>query len=103
MNDAMGDPTFRIIDDQTIVDDYQITHDYYDHRDADRDLDIVLPVHRFKEMQTAGLIGGVSETHFSFMGHMTGHHVETLVNRTAPQVVRVLKQLEVDTVLLTPV
>ncbi len=102
MNDAMGDPSFRIIDGQTILGDYQITHDYYDHRDADRDLNIVFPVQRLKEMQAAGLIGGVSEMHFSFMGHITGNHVDTLVKSTAPQVVGALKQLDVDAVLLTP-
>jgi len=102
MRDAMGDPTFRILDAQTIADDFKITHDYYDHRDADRDLNIVFPVQRLKEMHAAGHIGSVSEMHFSFMGHIVGRHVETLVNRTAPQVAKILKQLKVDVVLLTP-
>jgi len=86
----------------SIADDYTITHDYYDHRDADRDLNIVFPITRLKEMQRAGYIGSVSDMHFSFMGHIDGHHVGTLVNRTAPQVVRILKDLKVDVVLLTP-
>jgi len=102
MNDPMGDPTFRVLDGQTIANDYRITHDYYDHRDADRDLNIVFPIQRLKEMQAAGHIGGVAEMHFSFMGHIDGRHVETLVNRTAPQVAKILKQLKVDVVLLTP-
>ncbi len=102
MADPAGDPTFRIIDAQTIAGDYKITHDYYDHRDADRDLNIVFPVTRLKEMHTAGCIGAISDMHFSFMGHIDGRHVETLVNRTAPQVVRILKELKVDVVLLTP-
>jgi len=102
MTDPMGDPTFRIVDAQSIAADYKITHDYYDHRDADRDLNIVFPITRLKEMQTAGRIGAVSDMHFSFMGHIDGRHVATLVNRTAPQVVRILKDLQVDIVLLTP-
>lgn len=102
MTDSKGDPSFRIIDGTTIVDNYTITHDYYDHRDADRDLNIVFPITRIKEMQCAGLIGSVSEKHFSFMGHIDGHHVGTLVNRTAPQVADILKRMHVEVVLLTP-
>jgi D-proline reductase (dithiol) PrdB len=102
MLDGMGDPSFRIIDPETIARDYRITHDYYDHRDADRDLNIVFPITRLKEMVAARCAGAVAERHFSFMGHITGHHVGTLVDRTAPRVARMLKDMEVDAVLLTP-
>lgn len=102
MMDAMGDPSFRIIDPETIAEDYRVTHDYYDHRDADRDLNIVFPITRLKEMLAERCVGAVSEMHFSFMGHITGHHVGTLVSRTAPQVARMLKDMKVDAVLLTP-
>jgi D-proline reductase (dithiol) PrdB len=102
MKDSQGDPSFRIIDPETIADDYRITHDYYDHRDADRDLNVVFPIVRLKEMLAGHLVGAVSEMHFSFMGHIDGHHVATLVNRTAPRVARMLKEMKVDAVLLTP-
>jgi D-proline reductase (dithiol) PrdB len=102
MGDSDGDPTFRCIDSRTIEEEYTITHDYYDHRDADLDLNIVFPVTRLKEMQRAGCIGSLSEKNFSFMGHIDGRHVSTLVGRTAPQVAHMLKDLEVDIVLLTP-
>lgn len=102
MTDPDGDPYFRIIDPQTIEKEYRITHDYYDHRDADQDLNIVFPISRLKELQNEGYIGNLSEWHFSFMGHITGNHVQTLVNRTGPQVARILNELKVDVVLLTP-
>jgi D-proline reductase (dithiol) PrdB len=102
MKDPLGDPSFRIIDPQTITGDYRITHDYYDHRDADRDLNIVFPVTRLKEMFTEHCIGAISEIHFSFMGHIDGHHVATLINQTAPRVARMLKEMKVDAALLTP-
>ena len=57
MLDPRGDPTLRVIDGETIETDYAITHDYYDHRDADRDLNVVFPITRLKEMQAAGTIG----------------------------------------------
>jgi D-proline reductase (dithiol) PrdB len=102
MTDSMGDPTFRVIDAGTITGDYTITHDYYDHRDADRDLNIVFPIERLEELHAIGCIGGLSDMHFSFMGHIDGRHVETLLNRKVPRVARILKDLQVDAVLLTP-
>jgi D-proline reductase (dithiol) PrdB len=102
MGDAYGDPTFRTLDSRTIANDYKITHDYYDHGDADRDLNVVFPITRLKEMQAAGCIGALSEKHFGFMGHIKGPHVATLVQRTAPQVAHMLKEMAVDVVLLIP-
>jgi D-proline reductase (dithiol) PrdB len=102
MTDPKGDPSFRVLDAGTIENDYIITHDYYDHRDADRDLNIVLPVSHLKAMQAAGRTGATARRHFSFMGHIDGPHIETLINRTAPQVAAMLLQDRVDAVLLTP-
>jgi len=102
MTDSDGDPSFRVIDAQTIAEDYTITHDYFDHRDADRDLNVVFPITRLEEMRNAGVIGAVADRHYSFMGHIDGSHVRTLINRTAPRVARMLKRERVDAVLLTP-
>lgn len=102
MQDSQGDSSFRVIDGRTIAEDYKITHDYYDHRDADRDLNIVFPVTRIKEMEAAGCIGKVSDEHFSLMGHIDGRHVQTLIDRTAPEIARRLVDAGVDYVLLTP-
>ncbi len=44
MKDPNGDPTFRQIDVRRPLTDLVITHDYYDHSDADRDINIVFPV-----------------------------------------------------------
>lgn len=102
MTDPNGDPSYRILDAATIETDYTITHDYYDHRDADRDLNIVLPIGHLKAMQAADHIGAVARRHFSFMGHIKGPHVRTLIHRTAPQVAGMLFEDRVDAVLLTP-
>jgi D-proline reductase (dithiol) PrdB len=79
-----------------------ITHDYYDHADADRDVNIVFPVERLRELAAAGEIGKLAERHYAFMGHITGPHVETLRRRTGPEVAALLKKAGVDVVLLTP-
>ncbi len=79
-----------------------ITHNYYDHRDADLDINIVLPTDRLRERESERTIGGIARRHFSFMGHILGRHVDTLVTRTGPEVAALLKGDGADIVFLTP-
>lgn len=102
MQDSEGDPSFRIITGDTIKNGYTITHDYYDHSDAEEDLNIVFPLDRLRELEEEGIIGKLSDKHYSFMGHIDGQHITTLVNKSAKQVIEKLKQEAVDVVLLTP-
>jgi D-proline reductase (dithiol) PrdB len=102
MQDEEGDPTFRQIPSNTAVDDLMITHNYYDHSDADQDIDVVFPLDRLRELEIEGMIGRVAPRHFSFMGHILGRHIDTLIKRTGPEVARMLKSDGVDAVFLTP-
>ncbi|HVN71158.1 MAG TPA: glycine/sarcosine/betaine reductase selenoprotein B family protein [Desulfomonilia bacterium] len=102
MHDTNGDPTFRKIERDTPVSDLTITHDYYDHTDADRDINIVFPVERLRELASKGLIGSLAQSHYGFMGHITGPHIYTLSEVSAPEVASRMKKQEVDCVLLTP-
>ena len=79
-----------------------ITHDYYDHSDADRDINIVFPIQRLQEFEKEGVIGRMANIHYSFMGHITDRHILTLISSTAPEVARRLMEDNVDAVLLTP-
>ncbi len=102
MEDREGDPTFRVIHADRSVKDLMITHDYYDHSDADRDINIVFPLERLRELEKEGIIGKVADRHYGFMGHILGRHIPTLINRSAPGVARRLKEDRVDVLLLTP-
>jgi D-proline reductase (dithiol) PrdB len=102
MQDDNGDPSYRVVDAERPLNTLMITHDYYDHTDADRDINIVFPVERLKELEKEGTIGKVSDIHFSYMGHITGPHIHTLVHKTALDVAYLLKSEGVDAVLLTP-
>jgi D-proline reductase (dithiol) PrdB len=102
MTDSDGDPSYRVLDGKTLFDDFQITHDYYDHSDADKDPNIVFPLERLTELVAEGLVGGLARQHYAFMGHIDGRHIATLVEKTAREVAQKLKQEQVDTVLLTP-
>jgi D-proline reductase (dithiol) PrdB len=102
MRDREGDPSFRVIDLSRRVSDLTITHDYYDHSDADQDINIVFPTERLQELEREGIIGHVARFHYGFMGHILGRHIETLVNESAPEVARKLNADAIDVVLLTP-
>ena len=101
MADPRGDASYRAIPPDTAPEALTITHDYYDHRDAERDLNILFPLGLFRDLVRGGQIGSLA-TCYSFMGHIEPPHVTTLLQRTAPQVADKLKQEQVDAVLLTP-
>jgi D-proline reductase (dithiol) PrdB len=102
MADPKGDPTFRIIPANVSQAELTITHDYYDHRDADRDYNIVFPLDRLHDLVDAGYLGGLTSRHFSFMGHIGGRHVETLQQESLPALLQLLKPEAPDFVLLIP-
>ncbi len=102
MSDKDGDPSFRVIPQAASQPALCITHDYYDHRDADKDVNIVLPLDRLREFAHAGEIGAVAPSHYSFMGHIDGRHIERLLAETAPDVARRLLHERADAVVLTP-
>ncbi|NNJ11996.1 hypothetical protein EKD04_016810 [Chloroflexales bacterium ZM16-3] len=101
MDDSHGDPSFRAIAASTPAEQLMITHDYYDHRDAEHDLNILFPLALGRELVAQGALGGLG-TSYSFMGHIEPPHVATLLRRTAPEVARQLRQEQIDAVLLTP-
>jgi D-proline reductase (dithiol) PrdB len=102
MIDQNGDPSLRVIEGAVSTDDLMITHDYYDHKDADKDINIVFPIERLREFEKARLIKSVAPVHFSFMGHIVGPYIKTLTEVTALDAAQRLKSEGVDIVLLTP-
>ncbi len=102
MVDPGGDPSFREVPMNAAPTDLIITHDYYDHADAERDLNLVFPAGRLREAVAAGVVGRLHGVGYSFMGHIDGAHVETLRRRSAPEVARRLAGAHVDYALLVP-
>ena len=102
MRDKNGDPSYRQLNGETLFADFRITHDYYDHADARKDPNIILPLDRARELVNEGIVGSLAENHYAFMGHIDGPHIATLVKTTAREVAQRLKQDRVDLVLLTP-
>jgi len=102
MKDREGDPSYRAISSDTPRDELTITHNYYDHRDALKDPGVVFPLDVLVDMGKAGEVGSVNSLHYSFMGHVTGKHLPTLIEQSAPEVAAALRKDGVGAVLLSP-
>jgi D-proline reductase (dithiol) PrdB len=102
MDDPDGDPSFREIPSDARKEDLTITHKYYDHSAADRDINVVLPLDRMREFVAGGRIRGVAPAVYGFMGHIHGRHLSMLLAESAPEVARCLKTDGADAVVLTP-
>ncbi len=102
MSDPEGDPSFREIASDVDPRRLTITHKYYDHAAADRDINVVLPLARLRELRDERLVGGIAPRAYSFMGHIDGRHVATLIDETAPVVAHRLRADGAEAVFLTP-
>jgi D-proline reductase (dithiol) PrdB len=102
MQNPLGDPSFRQIPATAPPKLLTITHDYYDHRDADRDVNIVFPIARLQELAARGAIGAVAPRHLGFMGHVEGDLIPILQQQTAPAATALLTAHQVDVALLFP-
>ncbi len=97
-----GDASYRVIAGDVRSDELTITHDYYDHRAADRDLNCVFPLERLHELVRAGEVGGVAPRHVGMMGHILGAERRRLVAVTAQEVAALFRDDRVDAVLASP-
>jgi len=97
-----GDASYREIPCDTPKDEYMITHDYYDHSDADKDINVVFPLDRLSEFAKEGRIGAVAPVNYSFMGHIAGVQMEILISETAPALAEKIKESGTDVVIFTP-
>ena len=63
-------------------------------------MNIQLPVHRFLELEAEGRIGSLAETNLSFMGYQP--NTKEWREKYGPEAAGLMKEEEVDAVLLTP-
>ena len=71
----------------------------FDRSGFQRDLNVVYPIDRLRELAQEGLIGGVAETHYTVMGSTD----PAGMTKAADQIVGQLRQEGIDAVLLSPV
>lgn len=58
--------TFRVLPRDVQAGDVTITQPAYDRRDAQRDLNLVFPIERLRELEAAGVIGRLASEHYGF-------------------------------------
>lgn len=93
--------SYRRIPKDTPAQDLVINYAYYDHSDADKDPNIVLPIDRFRELEQEGFIGELAETCYGLgMGRM--YKRTALQTQLAPEIARELKATEVDVLFCVP-
>ena len=80
---------------------FMISDDYYNHQDADRNINCVFPLERLRELAAEGVIGEVAPQHYS--GFMGRTYTRTAVlTEAAPALARRLKEEGVDVFVLVP-
>jgi D-proline reductase (dithiol) PrdB len=81
--------------------DFQIQDAYYDHGDADRDVNCLFPIERLRELAADGTIGSLAPRLWSgFMGRI--YQRRAVVEEHAPALAKELANDEVDLFLLVP-
>jgi D-proline reductase (dithiol) PrdB len=98
-----GDPTYRTLPSDIQQEDVGISHLHINTADALKDVNILLPVHRFRYLVAEGRIGGLARSAFSFMGYQ-GFPADTSAWRDTyvPLVASELRTEGADCVFLTP-
>jgi D-proline reductase (dithiol) PrdB len=98
---AVNDLSFRQISTDTPYRSLELRHNYFDHRDALRDLNCVFPVQRLTELEESGFLGRLAPAAITLgMGRL--YKRTALQKQTVPEIVEVLKKQDVDAVLLVP-
>ena len=94
-----GDCSCRMLPYDVKHEDIMVTHESYDHKFINEDLNCVFPIDRMRECVQEGRIRSLSEEHYSFMGHIS---VPAPLSDNSRTVGKRLKELGVDIVFLTP-
>ena len=99
-NPIKNDLTFREIPKEVMVADLKISHDFYDHTDAEKDINCVFPIDRMRELEKEGFLGELSEINFTFMGRI--FRKTQLLEEMIPHLIKRLKEMNIDLAFLVP-
>ena len=98
---ARSELSYREIPKDTSAEDLVINYDYYDHRDADQDPNVLLPLDRFRELEQEGFIGELAEINYGLgMGRM--YKRTALQTQLAAEIARKAKEAKVDVLFCVP-
>ena len=99
--DARNDHRLDAIPEDADAGDFQIHDSYYDHRDADADINCIFPLERLREMAESREIGAVADRLWSgFMGRI--YNRSKVLEESAPAFAEALLDDRVDILLASP-
>jgi D-proline reductase (dithiol) PrdB len=93
-----SDTSIRVIPGDVDSSQLAISHAHYDHTDADKDVNLVFPIDRLRELVEAGEIGGVADKHYS-LGYAM--NLREIYENVGPQIADAIERSKTDAVLLT--
>jgi D-proline reductase (dithiol) PrdB len=99
--DARNDHRLDAISRHVDATDFQIHDSYYNHSDADRDINCIFPIERLRELAAAGEVGKVSDRLWSgFMGRI--YDRSKVLQESAPAFAAALREDNVDLLIAAP-
>ncbi|MGI9326720.1 MAG: glycine/sarcosine/betaine reductase selenoprotein B family protein [Pseudomonadales bacterium] len=99
--DARNDHRLDSIDREVDAKDFQIHDSYYNHSDADSDINCIFPVERLRELAAAGVVGQVSPRLWSgFMGRI--YNRSKVLEESGPAFAAALSDDAVDVLVAAP-
>lgn len=99
-----GDPSYRTIPSDTAIGDIGVAHKHYNPVDIEQDFNVLIPMHRVRELVEAGEAGSLAPSSYSVMGYQ-GHPGPVWGpwrDRYGPEMLARMKSEGVEGVLLTP-
>jgi D-proline reductase (dithiol) PrdB len=99
---ARHDPGYRVIPGDVTANDIVQSHSSigFDRTAMQRDINVVFPLDRLRELVAEGVLGELAPRFLSFMGAQ--HDPEAVLAESAEQAAKQLLDDHVDVVLLTP-
>ena len=99
-NPDRDDLTFREIPKDVDSKTLAISHNNYDHRDADKDINCIFPIERLCDLERQGYIGEFASIAYTMVGRIFRR--TALEHELIPQIVQKLVDAMVDVLLLIP-
>lgn len=96
----VGDYTFRRVSSDSKTSDLEIHQLKYPTFGAEKDLNVIFPIERLRELVAENFIGGLTENFFSFIGY--NMDAERLENTLAEDIAEAVEAEKPDVVFLAP-
>ncbi|EGL84276.1 D-proline reductase (dithiol) [Caldalkalibacillus thermarum TA2.A1] len=98
-----GDHTYRLISGDADTSQFTVTHgapkEHYNTDEPKKDINVIFPLDRLRELKEEGFIGDVNNKHISMMGYAM--RLKQILDETVPQVAKEITKSKADAVLLT--